>query len=379
MRNSPLTRTLGGTAVAFGLVVAAAPLAAADPAPQDLVAAPAQLDALQRDLGLDSAAAARLLTQEAQARSVENDLRSELGDAFGGSVFDAATGALTVSVTDESAAHAVRAAGATPRVVTYGESVLDGVVADLNSSTPGGGTGVTGWYVDTAGDSVVITVREGETADAERLVEQAGVDSGAVRVEESSEQPRTYADIVGGDPYSINGTGRCSIGFAVEGGFATAGHCGDEGTPVESEDGSGTGSVSGSVFPGSDMGYVEAASGWTPTATVNDYDGGTVTVAGSEEAAEGASICRSGSTTGWHCGTVESKNQTVVYPEGQVTGLTRTDVCAEPGDSGGSWLSGDQAQGVTSGGSGNCTSGGTTYFQPLNPILEEWNLTLVTG
>jgi streptogrisin C len=92
----------------------------------------------------------------------------------------------------------------------------------------------------------------------------------------------------------------------------------------------------------------------------------------------GAAICRSGSTTGTRCGVIQAKNQTVNYPEGAVTGLTRTNVCAEGGDSGGPWLSGDQAQGVTSGGSGNCTTGGTTFFQPLNEILATNNLTLVT-
>jgi streptogrisin C len=69
----------------------------------------------------------------------------------------------------------------------------------------------------------------------------------------------------------------------------------------------------------------------------------------------------------------------VNYPEGTVTGLTRTDACAEPGDSGGAWLAGDQAQGVTSGGSGDCTVGGITFFQPLTEILEVNGLTLVTG
>ncbi len=54
-------------------------------------------------------------------------------------------------------------------------------------------------------------------------------------------------------------------------------------------------------------------------------------------------------------------------------------MCAEPGDSGGSFISGSQAQGVTSGGSGNCTYGGTTYFQPVNEILRVYGLTLVTG
>lgn len=34
---------------------------------------------------------------------------------------------------------------------------------------------------------------------------------------------------------------------------------------------------------------------------------------------------------------------------------------------------------MTSGGSGDCTSGGTTYFQPVNPILQEFGVTLLTG
>jgi streptogrisin C len=54
-------------------------------------------------------------------------------------------------------------------------------------------------------------------------------------------------------------------------------------------------------------------------------------------------------------------------------------VCAEPGDPGGSFVSGDQAQGVTSGGSGDCSSGGTTFFQPVNEILSALRLTLVTS
>jgi streptogrisin C len=104
-------------------------------------------------------------------------------------------------------------------------------------------------------------------------------------------------------------------------------------------------------------------------------------VAGNTEAPVGAAVCRSGSTTGTFCGRIIAKNQTVNYPEGAVTGLTQTDVCAEGGDSGGPWLSGDQAQGVTSGGSGDCGANqdnSETFFQPINEILAANNLTLVT-
>jgi streptogrisin C len=382
VRKSPLARALGGSALALGLVGGAvavttgAATAAADTTPE---VAAEQLTALQRDLGLTEAEATDLVAQEAEARAIDADLRSALGDAFGGSRFDIATGELTVAVTDAAAADDVRAAGAEARVVTRGEDALDAMVADLNAEGATLDEGIAGWYPDTASDTVVITALEGATAAAEEFAAAAGVPADAVTVEETDEEPRLYADIVGGDPYIIDGSGRCSVGFATTTGFVTAGHCGETGTPVGTQDGSGTGTVTGSVFPGSDMGVVEADGNWTPVAAVNDYAGGTVAVAGSAESPEGASVCRSGSTTGWHCGVIEAHNQSVSYPEGTVSGLTQTDVCAEPGDSGGSWLSGDQAQGVTSGGSGDCTSGGTTYFQPVNPILEEFGATLLTG
>ena len=69
------------------------------------------------------------------------------------------------------------------------------------------------------------------------------------------------------------------------------------------------------------------------------------------------------------------------YEEVTVQGLTQTSACAESGDSGGSFLAPAtaQAQGLLSGGSGDCTTGGTSYFQPLRPVLNALGLTLVTG
>jgi streptogrisin C len=122
-----------------------------------------------------------------------------------------------------------------------------------------------------------------------------------------------------------------------------------------------------------------AAPGNTVTPYVRGSGGANITVRGSTQASVGSSICRSGSTTGYRCGTIQQHNATVRYAQGTVTGLTRTSACAEPGDSGGSFISGSQAQGVTSGGSGNCSVGGTTYHQPVNEILSVYGLTLRTG
>jgi streptogrisin C len=68
----------------------------------------------------------------------------------------------------------------------------------------------------------------------------------------------------------------------------------------------------------------------------------------------------------------------VTYAQGTVFEVVRTSACAEPGDSGGPFLAGMQGQGVLSGGSGNCTVGGTTFFQPVNEILATYGLNLVT-
>jgi streptogrisin C len=111
---------------------------------------------------------------------------------------------------------------------------------------------------------------------------------------------------------------------------------------------------------------------------VNMYNGSRY-VYNADVAAIGFSVCRSGQTTGWHCGTIQAFNQTVNYAAGPVYGMTRTNACAEPGDSGGSFISGNSAQGMTSGGNGNCRTGGTTYFQPIGPALQAWGLTLYTG
>ena len=57
-------------------------------------------------------------------------------------------------------------------------------------------------------------------------------------------------------------------------------------------------------------------------------------------------------------------------------GLIQTNVCAEPGDSGGPLYDGSKALGLTSGGSGNCTTGGTTFYQPAREAASAYNVTI---
>ena len=85
-------------------------------------------------------------------------------------------------------------------------------------------------------------------------------------------------------------------------------------------------------------------------------------------------MTRRGSTSGTHSGTVTALNQTVNYSEGSVSGMIQTTVCAEPGDSGGPLYAGSNALGLTSGGSGDCTSGGVTFFQPVTAALTAYGV-----
>ena len=383
MRPSPVVSALGTGALAFGLALGTSPAALAAPAPQSpevdaQAEAVTMAEALQRDLDLTASEANELLTAQAEALEVDAAATEAAAEAYGGSLFDSDTYELTVLVTDAAAVGAVEATGATAEVVDHGIEGLDEVVDDLNAAHAP--AGVVGWYPDVESDTVVLEVLEGAEADVDALIADAGVDASTIQVESTSEQPELYANIIGGLAYTMGG--RCSVGFAAtnasgQPGFVTAGHCGRVGTQVSI--GNGRGVFERSIFPGNDAAFVRGTSNFTLTNLVSRYNsGGNATVSGSSTAPIGSQVCRSGSTTGWYCGTIQARGQTVRYPQGTVQQLTRTNVCAEPGDSGGSFISGSQAQGVTSGGSGNCRTGGTTYYQEVNPMLNSWNLRLRT-
>ncbi|MET8148070.1 S1 family peptidase [Actinoplanes sp. NPDC049668] len=378
------TVTAAGAAVAFTLPsMAGTNTPSRRSAPQATNAvAPQLLAAMKRDLGVSTEAAAARVQRAAWASGVAAQLRSAAGDAYGGSWLGRDGTTLNIGITDAGLAGRVRAAGAVPRLVERSVAELDQAKQALDGEATRADRDLPGWYVDVAANKVVVQALPGDIDHARELAEDAGIARDAVKVVVTKRSPRTLADVIGAEPYFVNiggGQARCSIGFAVEGGFVTAGHCGAEGTQTTDRENLDQGEVVASVFPGTaDMGVVQTNAGVTLQPFVNDFDGNALPVGGSTEAPVGAAVCRSGSTTGTFCGTILAKNQTVNYPEGAVTGLTRTDVCAEGGDSGGPWLSGDQAQGVTSGGSGDCTVGGETFFQPLTEILETNNLTLLT-
>ncbi|MFC6878690.1 MULTISPECIES: S1 family peptidase [Actinomadura] len=310
------------------------------------------------------------------AARIQKDLRMKLGSRFGGAwVPENAKGKVVVATTDASAAGTIRAAGAQPKVVRHSERALGSVQSTLNAHARSAAKTVNAWYVDNETNTVVVQARS--VAAAKRFVAASGVDAGAVRIVKTTAKPRPLYDIVGGERYWTTQYG-CSVAFSVTNGFITAGHCGDTGETTSGSNQVSQGTFGGSSFPGNDYAWVNTNSQWTPTPKVNRWNGTYESVQGATEAPVGTPVCRSGGTTNsrlW-CATIAQRNATVQYQEGTVTGLIRTAICADPGDSGGALItqSGGQAQGITSGGSGSCNngqgSGDETYFQPVGEVLQ---------
>jgi streptogrisin B len=229
------------------------------------------------------------------------------------------------------------------------------------------------WYVDSASDRVVVTTdRTVSAAEVATIKASAGADAGAVRI---NHVRGTFRPLLSAGNAIYGGGYRCSLGFNVVSGstfyFLTAGHCGKLANTWYTDSGLTTliGPTVNYSFPGNDYALVRYDN------TSLSHPGG-FTVA---DAFLGESVRRTGSTTGTHSGTVTALNVSVRYVgrlHGVVSGLIQTNVCAEPGDSGGPLYDGTKALGLTSGGSGDCTSGGTTFFQPVREAANAYGVTV---
>lgn len=199
--------------------------------------------------------------------------------------------------------------------------------------------------------------------------------------------------LIGGSRITA-GARSCTAGLLARRGrtvvLLTAGHCLRRGDAVTSHH-RPVGRVASVVFPGSDYAIIPLT-GSLPSTPQLPAGPRQLRVTGSREAPVGAVVCKAGAGTGWTCGRILAKNVTVRYqtPDGRsvlVRGLTKTSACSTKGDSGGPWLWGGQAQGLSSGGlsyaQGECGTGWgrptVSYFQPINPVLQRHRLTLLTG
>jgi streptogrisin B len=227
------------------------------------------------------------------------------------------------------------------------------------------------WYVDDAADRVVVTADSTvSAAEVSRIKGSAGRNSAALRFERAT---GAFRPLLSAGDAIYGSRHRCSLGFNVVQNstyyFLTAGHCGkvskswwtnaSRSTPI--------GPTIDYSFPGDDYALVR-------------YDNATLSHPGGFTAANafvGQRVTRDGSTTGTHSGTVTALNVTVRYQGGgTVSGMIQTNVCAEPGDSGGPLYDGAKALGITSGGSGDCRTGGTTFYQPVPEALNAYRVSV---
>ncbi|MPY58670.1 S1 family peptidase [Streptomyces spongiae] len=306
-------------------------------------------------------------------------LVTELGDSRTAGSWISSDGEPVVAVTDEEAAAEVKAAGARPKMVSHSMDDLNSATKKLKSAPRVAGTS---WAIDRSSNEVVVrgdsTVSKDDWSRMTRMAEEIG---GAVRMERI--EGRFTTRLNGAQPIFATG-GRCSVGFNVTNGqgkfMLTAGHCGPAGS-VWFSDTQGNQQIGRTItsnFPGADFSLVQydRDDDSESSNVVAIGEGRGVRITSVADATVGQKVFRSGSTTGLADGEVTALNATVNYPEGTVSGLIETTVCAEPGDSGGPLFSESVALGVTSGGNGDCDSGGTTFFQPLSKALTALNVKL---
>ncbi|WP_055553221.1 S1 family peptidase [Streptomyces sp. NBRC 110028] len=244
--------------------------------------------------------------------------------------------------------------------------------AVLNADVAG-----TAWYVDKATGGLVVTadstVSQGEIA---KIKDAAGGNADAIEVKRT---PGKIQKLISGGDAIYASSWRCSLGFNVRNSsganyFVTAGHCTDGAGTWWSNSGHTTtiGPTAGSSFPTNDYGLVRYSGSVTPQGTVGSQD-----ITSAANPTVGQTVTRRGSTTGIHSGRVTALNATVNYGNGDIVyGMIQTTVCAEPGDSGGPLYAGSTALGLTSGGSGDCSSGGTTFFQPVVEALNAYGVSV---
>lgn len=361
------------------------PIAYGAPVEQsDIVLSPLILTALERDMGLNAKEATARFEFESDATKVIKELRSALGDSFVGAWVEDGD-VINVSTSNEDDAATVKKAGAIHKVVKTdleklqkAKKAMDDLLKQPRTKSDSE-SGIALYFVDVITNKLVIDALPESVDEAEALAKDVGLSESEFQVRKVDELLKPV-ELRGGGGYAINRAVVCSVGFNVRGGFVSAGHCGRSGDSVTYLDGVPVGTFQRSDFPTLDMSYISTLSSVQGPGYVGAYGvQGDQAVRGSNSAPVGAGTCRSGTTTGWRCGAIQAYDVTVNYSQGPVYGMVLSSACAQPGDSGGSFISGDQAQGITSGAGGDCASGGNSVYQPLPPVLQRYGLSLTTA
>ncbi|QXJ21118.1 streptogrisin B precursor [Actinomadura graeca] len=182
----------------------------------------------------------------------------------------------------------------------------------------------------------------------------------------------------GGESIFARGGVRCTLGFNVRRSgtyyFLTTGACAEVGLKIYADRALTV-----------ELGTVVAVT--NTTALVRyvsprvERPGSVRTPAGSQDVVAarsprvGQRICRTSPITGITCGTVTARDQSMRFHEGTLSGLARTTTCARLGETPGApYVSGPYALGLRIGVGGNCSRGGSSFFQPVDDVLRAFGV-----
>lgn len=401
-------RRLVCTVAAASLIALGAPLAltataSADPAPAQAQSAEARADslpsdvktAIQRDLHISPLEFILRGDAANTAGQLAGTLDEKLGaDKIGGEWFDPATKKLKIAVVDNAAAEVAKAAGADTVIRGGSKNQLAAAQKQLR-----------GWALSLPVDQrqLVLAVSTNQQT-GQGLVQLQNTDAGKslgahvpgtgiqVQVTYLSGVIKGQEDFVGGEGYLVKddpeaggGYGACSVGFnAVDKSgnryAISAGHCAEEahtwvenGKDVNDDKAFGTFGSAIGTFDKVELSDLDKGGKGHDYSTiklgnkdlkqlpaVKDYKGGVVQITGVTDPVEGMPVCKSGRTANYTCGTVKAVNEDVtVNYTGEGPGrkggvqhmkMFEADYCSEPGDSGGSVISGDKAVGINDAG-----------------------------
>lgn len=358
---------------------------------------------LVEDYGIPVAEGQRRIARQDEQTAVITELRTKLGERFGGAWVDHQDGGkLKVAVTEKASASSVTAAAS-------GKSPVDTVVVDRSMSELQSMSASLSKRIAKANkaaqhglQSAVVTEKNALRLDLPRGKKLTDEQRRVVRWAE-----RTFGDALVVDSYRhasrplycggqyscdpplrsglaiYGGNTRCTSAFMAydRSGYymMTAGHCTEAASywevPTYSYGYQGVGSTANYHF-----GYygdyaivrISDTAFWQPrgwvytTQPIRNWDYDYV----------GQYVCKQGSTTGYTCGQITDVNATVQYPGRTLTGMTWSTACVSPGDSGSGVYDGSTAHGILSGGP---NSGCGMIHEPISRALSSLGVSLLAG
>jgi streptogrisin C len=356
-------------------------------------------DVLRRDLKLNDDQLKQLKKAEDLEKRTGHQIRERLGQSYSGHYIDKNQNLVALSTAPDAAKRLSGLEIDTVRTVSHSWDDLERFKNQLVAAAQAGQAREIQFIeVDTERNRARIAPLVGFESEASSIQRITGLSDEHVFVESVANRNVPAFTIHGGERWGYGQShytyqwSWCSMGFPAytewgggAWGFVSAGHCPALGSSVTSY------VTTPNLTFGPQIGIVHLANynidgdyAWAHITDPNfpiepwvNVGSGHIPVWGRWPAPVGASVCRSGVTTGWRCGVIQSTSATMLQaPSGQpqlwVGNMRRSSACAEPGDSGGSQITpSGEAQGIVSAHSGLCgPSTSHSFYQDLDHALK---------